>query len=79
VPTKRTVVTEQLGNLGQDLKQLWVAVTTDPKKQARKQRMWSVVSGILAAGATMAARRSTSRAWAILTGEQPPLARGPGR
>jgi hypothetical protein len=79
VPTKSAAVTEQLGTLGQDLKQLWVAVTTDPRKQARRERMWSVFSGILAAAATMIARRCTSRAWAILTGEQPPTARGPGK
>jgi hypothetical protein len=75
VPTKGAVVSEQLATLGQDLKQLWVAVTADPKKQARKQRAWSVVSGILGAAATMIARRWASRAWAVLTGEQPPAAR----
>jgi hypothetical protein len=75
VPTKGAVVSQQLGALGQDVKQLWVAVTTDPKKQARKQRAWTLVSGILGAAATIAARRGASRAWAILTGEQPPAAR----
>jgi len=79
VPTKGAAVNEQLGALGQDLKQLWVAVTADPKKQVRKQRAWSVVSSILGAAATMIARRSASRAWAVLTGEQPPAPRGPGR
>lgn len=79
MPTKGVAVTEQLGALGEDLKQLWLAVTTDPKKQARKQRAWSVVSGILGAAATMVARRWASRAWAVLTGEQPPAPRGPGR
>jgi hypothetical protein len=79
VPTKGAAVTEQIGALGHDLKQLWVAVTADPKKQARKQRTWSVVSGILGAAATMIARRSASRAWAVLTGEQPPTPRGSGR
>lgn len=68
-------MSEQLDALGQDLKQLWLALTTDPKKQARKQRAWSVVSGILGAAATMIARRGASRAWALLTGEQPPTAR----
>ncbi len=79
MPTKGAAVTEQLGALGQDLKQLWVAVTADPKKQVRKQRAWSVVSGILGAAATMIARRWASRAWAVLTGEQPPARQGPGR
>jgi hypothetical protein len=79
VPTKGAAVTEQIHALGQDLKRLWVAVIADPKKQARKQRAWSVVSGILGAAATMIARRSASRAWAVLTGEQPPASRGAGR
>jgi hypothetical protein len=77
VPTRSDVMSEQLDALGQDLKQLWVALTADPKKQARKQRAWSVVSGLLGAAATMIARRGASRAWALLTGEQPPLSRGP--
>jgi hypothetical protein len=77
VPTRSDVINEQLDALGQDLNQLWVALTTDPQKQARKQRAWSVVSGILGAAATMIARRGASRAWALLTGEQPPPSRGP--
>jgi hypothetical protein len=76
VPTRGAAMSEQIGALGQHLKQLWVALTTDPKKQVRKQRAWSVVSGILGAAATMIARRGTSRAWAVLTGEQPPAPRG---
>lgn len=76
MPTKGAAVSEQLGALGEDLKRLWVVVTADPKKQVRKQRAWSVVSSILGAAATMMARRWASRAWALLTGEQPP---GPQR
>jgi hypothetical protein len=77
VPTRSDVMSEQLDALGQDLKHLWVALSADPKKQARKQRAWSVVSGLLGAAATMIARRGASRAWALLTGEQPPSSRGP--
>jgi hypothetical protein len=77
VPTRSDVMSEQLDVLGQDLKHLWVALTADPKKQARKQRAWSVVSGLLGAAATMIARRGASRAWALLIGEQPPSSRGP--
>jgi hypothetical protein len=75
VPSKGAVVTQQLGALGEDVKQLWVAVAADPKKQARKQRVWTIVSGIIGAAATILARRGASRLWAILTGEQPPAAR----
>jgi hypothetical protein len=74
--TKRhDVVREQLGELRKDLGALWVAVSADPKKQARRERAWSLFSGIFIAAATMAARRSTAKAWAVLTGEQPPSTR----
>jgi hypothetical protein len=75
MPTKSAVVSQQLGALGEDVKQLWVAITADPKREARKQRAWSIVSGILAAAATIVARRGAARVWAIVTGEQPPPAR----
>jgi hypothetical protein len=74
------VIRDQLGELRKDLEALWVALSADPKKQARRERAWSLFSGVLVAAATMAARRSTAKAWAVLTGEQPPSsrpARGP--
>lgn len=80
MPKRHDVVREQLGELRKDLGALWVAVSADPKKKARRERAWSLFSGILFAAATMAARRSTAKAWAVLTGEQPPTtrpARGP--
>jgi hypothetical protein len=74
------VIRDQLGELRKDLEALWVALSADPKKQARRERAWSLFSGVLVAAATMAARRSPAKAWAVLTGEQPPSsrpARGP--
>jgi len=75
MPKRQDVVREQLGELRTNLEALWVALSADPKKQARRERAWSVFSGILIAAATMAARRSTAKAWAVLTGEQPPTTR----
>lgn len=75
MPKRHEVVREQLGELRRDLDALWVALSTDPKKQARRERAWSLFAGILAAAATMAARRSTAKAWTVLTGEQPPTTR----
>ncbi|HVD12188.1 MAG TPA: hypothetical protein VNB46_03045 [Gaiellaceae bacterium] len=72
MPKRRDVVLEQLGELKVDLQALWVALTADPKKEARKERAWTLFAGILGAAATMAARRSTAKAWATLTGEPPP-------
>ena len=69
---RHEVVLEQLGELRQDLQALWVALSVDPKKQARRERAWSLFAGILGAAATMVARRATAKAWPVLTGEQPP-------
>jgi hypothetical protein len=66
------VVVEQLGKLREDLRDLWVALRADPKKQARKEQAWSIFAGALGAAATMLARRATSKTWGVLTGEQPP-------
>ncbi len=74
MPTKSDIVAEQLAELRQDLRELWVAVTADPKKQARKERLWSILAGVLAAVATIGARRIATKAWAVLTGEPPPPA-----
>jgi hypothetical protein len=72
MPKRRDVVLEQLGELKVDLQALWVALTADPKKEARKERAWTILAGILGAAATIAARRTTAKAWATLTGEPPP-------
>jgi hypothetical protein len=72
---KRNVVAEELRSLAQDLKERLAALTTDPKEQAKKQRRWRILYGLSTAIFTLAARRLAARAWAILTGEQPPTAR----
>jgi hypothetical protein len=69
---KRDVVSEQLTELRQDLRDLWVALTVDPKKQARKERMWTILAAAFGAVATMGARRAATKIWAVLTGEAPP-------
>jgi hypothetical protein len=74
--SKRTdLVAEQLHKLAADLEGLWIAATHDPKKEARRERAWTVFSGALAAAAAVAARRAVSKVWPILTGEEPPVAR----
>jgi hypothetical protein len=72
MPKRRDVVREQLEALTVDLEGLWVAVTADPKKEARKERIWTLFAGVLSAAAAMAARRTTAKAWTVLTGEPPP-------
>ena len=72
MPKRSEVVVEQLGKLREDLRDLWIALSADPKKQARKEQTWSIFAGALGAAATMVARRATTKAWGVLTGEQPP-------
>jgi peptidoglycan hydrolase CwlO-like protein len=74
MPTKNEVVSEQLEEIRQDLRDLWVALRHDPKKQKRKERMWSLFSGALAAGATMVARQAATKIWTRVTGEPTPQA-----
>jgi tetratricopeptide (TPR) repeat protein len=49
VATRNDIVREQLTELKQDLHDLWTALSTDPKKQARKERAWSLLAGVLSA------------------------------
>jgi hypothetical protein len=77
MPKRRDVVAEQLRELADDLENLWRAATRDPKKEARRERTWTIVSGALAAASTMASRRLLAKLWPILTGERPPAGAGP--
>ena len=72
MPERRDVVVEQLGELRADLEALWVALTRDPKKEARKERAWTIFAGVLGAAAAVGARQVATRAWVVLTGETPP-------
>ena len=72
MPNRREVVTEQLEELRTDLDALWVALTHDPKKEARKERAWTIFAGIFGAVAAGGARKVATRVWEILTGEPPP-------
>jgi hypothetical protein len=72
MPDRRDVVVEQLDELRTDLEALWVALTHDPKKEARKERAWTIVTGALGAAAGMGARRVATKLWLVLTGENPP-------
>jgi hypothetical protein len=78
MPKRRDVVAEQLRSLADDLENLWRAATRDPNKEARRERAWTVVSGVAAAAATMASRKLLAKLWPILTGETPPSGRGGG-
>jgi hypothetical protein len=75
MPTRSDVLSEQLDELRTDLGALWAGLTRDPKKEARKERLWMVFTGALGAVAALGARRVAAKAWGVLTGEAPPTAR----
>jgi hypothetical protein len=74
MPSKNEIVSEQLAEIRQDLRDLWLALRADPKKQKRKERMWALLAGALSAGAAMGARMAATKIWTRLTGEPPPQA-----
>jgi hypothetical protein len=75
--SRRDVVVEQLHQLADDFEELWKALTRDPAAEQRKQRGWTLLAGIFAAGATMASRHAVAKLWPILTGESPPTQKTP--
>jgi hypothetical protein len=79
MPKRKDVIGEQLEELRTDFEALWVALTRDPKKEARKERAWTIFAGAAGAAAALAARKAATRIWVVLTGELPPgaQARGP--
>jgi hypothetical protein len=74
MPSKNDIVAEQLAEIRQDLRNLWTVLTTDPKKQKRKEQAWSILTGALAAATTVVARQMATKLWTRLTGEPPPPA-----
>ena len=67
----RVAIAEDLRSLADDL----MALVEDPKKRARKEQQWRLLYGAVTLGFTVLSRRLATRAWAILTGEQPPTKR----
>ena len=50
------VVMQQLRQLADDLEELWKAATRDPAVEQRKQRAWTILSGVIGAAAAVASR-----------------------
>jgi hypothetical protein len=70
---RREAVADDLRALATDFKSLLESATTDPKERQRKERLWRVLYAVLGAVTTLVARRAAIKAWAVLTGEQPPV------
>ncbi|HZR96054.1 MAG TPA: hypothetical protein VFA56_10185 [Gaiellaceae bacterium] len=68
-------VRSAIARVGEEISEKAWTVGRDPKAEKRKRLAWGILQGALGAGATIVARRVGSRAWGILTGEQPPAKR----
>jgi hypothetical protein len=75
MPNRSDVLLENLEELQQDLHDIWRTLTRDPKREARRERAWTILSGIFGAVATIGARRAATKVYGILTGETPPVGR----
>jgi len=72
MPTKSTLIREELSKLGDDLKGLAIVIREDPKKRKRKEWAWRGLYAALSAVFTLAARRVATRLWWVLTGRTAP-------
>jgi hypothetical protein len=72
---RREAIAEDLRALASDLKSLVEVATTDPKERRKKERQWRALYGALSVVTALVARRVATKAWAILTGERPPVKR----
>ena len=75
---RRDAIADDLRAVATDLKSLLESATTDPKERQRKERRWRALYTALGVVTTLVSRRLAAKAWAILTGEQPP-AKGPAQ
>ena len=75
MPSRNEALLASLEELKQDLQNLWRTLTRDPAAEARKERAWTIMSGVFTAVAAIAARRAAAKLWGILTGETAPIAK----
>ena len=75
---RRDAVADDFRALGTDLKSLLESATTDPKDRQRRERRWRILYSAVGVVTTLVARRAATKAWTILTGEQPPT-KGPAQ
>ncbi|OLE01353.1 MAG: hypothetical protein AUG91_01760 [Actinobacteria bacterium 13_1_20CM_4_69_9] len=72
---RRDAIADDLRSLATDLKSLVDSATSDPKERRRKERQWRALYGGLSLVTALVARRAANKAWAVLTGERPPVKR----
>ena len=72
---RRDAIADDLRSLATDLKSLVDSATSDPKERRRKERRWRALYGGLSLVTALVVRRAANKAWAVLTGERPPVKR----
>ena len=72
---RQDAIADDLRSLATDLKSLVDSATADPKERRRKERRWRALYGGLSLVTALVARRAANKAWAVLTGERPPVKR----
>lgn len=75
MPSKNEMLVDELRTLADDLKQVFVTLTTDAKEQRRKELQWRLLYGGLSAVFAVVGRKLATKGWGILTGEEPPRRR----
>jgi hypothetical protein len=63
-----------VAHVGETITEKAWTVGRDKKAEARKRWLWGLLQAGIGAGFTVFARRGASRAWTVVTGEQPPPA-----
>jgi hypothetical protein len=77
MPSKSDLLADELRTLADDMKQVLVTLRTDPKEQRNKELQWRLLYGGLSAVFAVVGRKLATRAWHVLTGEQPPTKANP--
>jgi heme-degrading monooxygenase HmoA len=63
-----------IATVGEKISELAWTVGRDGREEARRQRRWRALDGLLGVVATAVARKGALKAWNVLTGEAPPVA-----
>jgi hypothetical protein len=61
-----------IARVGEGIVERAWTVGRDARTERKKRLLWGAVQGVVGAVFTLAARRAVTKAWGVLTGEQPP-------
>ena len=64
-----------IARVGEEIAEKAWTVGRDEKAERKKRIAWGIVQGSIGAVFTLVARRVGTKAWGVLTGEQPPARR----